>query len=590
KLRSQNSVDYAIGNLYYWQAPFTNAVTGFERVPVGEDDRQESYALVSTNTATYTAARGEHNFDVLVGVETNRFRNNALSLQTTGFVSSEYELRRIVALGDQLLKKSGFAGEENRLGYIGRLNYNYADRYLFTATVRRDGVSTFAPGHRWGTFPAFSAGWRISEEPFFHVPWVNELKLRGSWGQLGNSTIPGGQYPQYVSVLLWAEYQIGNQVQLAPTPQGRLANPKLTWETNDTRDIGFESSLFDNHVDLSATWYQRDTRNFLVNVPVPVESGFSSAPINVGSMRNSGLELEAGYRTRIRNALDLRLSGNLTTVKNRLVSLLEGVEQFQQAGFYRTAVGFPVGYFYGYKTCGVYQTDAAAAAVPDRTVGSNQPRAGDLCFQDIDGRDEAGNLTGQPDGQITTDDRTFLGKTIPDAYYGINLGANWRRFDLTAFFNGVIGVQRFNSVRRDLESMTGGGVNQLASTLNRWSPANPNGTMPRAILGDPAQNARLSDRWVEDADFFRLKTLQVGYTLPDNLLGSRTRGTRVYVSATNLFTLTGYSGLDPEFGAAGSNTAYGNFYAVNGSQLQAGTDFGNIPQPRMFQVGVSTTF
>jgi outer membrane receptor protein involved in Fe transport len=391
-------------------------------------------------------------------------------------------------------------------------------------------------------------------------------------------------------VLLWAEYQIGNQVQLAPTPQGRLANPNLTWETNDTKDIGFESSLFHNHVDFSATYYRRDTRNFLVNVPVPVSSGFSQAPINVGSMRNSGIELEGGVRTRFRNVLDLRLDANLTTVKNRLVSLLDGVDEFQQSGFYRTAVGFPVGYFYGYKTCGVHQTDADAARVPDQTVGSNQPRAGDMCFQDINGRDANGLLTGQPDGQITADDRTYLGKTIPDAYYGINLNAGWRRFDLTAFFNGVIGVQRFNSLRRDLESMTGGGVNQLSTTLNRWTPTNPSTTMPRAIAGDPAQNARLSDRWVEDADFFRLKTLQVGYTLPDNLLGSRTRGTRVYVSATNLFTITPYSGLDPEFGAAGANTAYGNFYAVNGSALQAGTDFGNIPQPRMFQFGLSTSF
>lgn len=589
-LRSQNSVDYGIGNLYYWQGQFTNPETGFERVPVGEDQRQESYALVSTNTATYTGARGNHAFDVLAGVETNRYRYNSLSLQTTGFVSSEYELRRIVALGDQLLKKSGFAGEENRLGYIGRLNYNFADRYLFTATVRRDGVSTFAPGNQWGTFPAFSAGWRISEEPFFNVGWIDELKLRGSWGQLGNSAIPGGQYPQYVSVQLWAEYQIGNQVQLAPTPQGRLANPNLTWETNETRDIGFESSLFGNRLDLTATWYRRDTKDFLVNVPVPVGSGFSQAPINVGSMRNTGWELEAAYRTQVRGALDLQLSANVTTVKNELVSLLPELDVFQQGGFYRTAVGFPVGYFYGYRTCGIHQTDAAAALVPDRTTGANQPRAGDLCIRDIEGRNAEGELTGQPDGQINTDDRTYLGKTIPDAYYGINLNANWRRLDLTAFFNGVVGVQRYNAVRRDLESMSGGGVNQLATTLDRWSPSNPGGTLPRAILGDPAQNNRFSDRWVEDGDFFRLKTLQLGYSLPDDVLGSRTRNTRVYVSATNLFTLTDYSGLDPEFGAAGTNTAYGNFYAVNGSQLQAGTDFGNIPQPRMFQVGVSTSF
>jgi TonB-dependent starch-binding outer membrane protein SusC len=590
-LRTQNSVDYAIRNQYVWQPGFTNEMTGFARPEIAEDIRGEDYTLVSTNTANYTNSLGSHNFDLLAGVETNLSHGNSLSLQTTNFVNQEYELRRIPALGDQLLKKGGGAGEQNRLGYFGRINYNFADRYLFTASVRRDGVSTFAPGNQWGTFPAFSAGWRVSEEPFFNVDWVDELKLRGSWGQLGNSDLPGGgAYPQYVAVNLWAEYQIGNTIALAPTPRPSLANPDLSWETNETSDFGFETSLFGNLVDFAATYYQRDTKNFLLNIPVPVLSGFTSAPVNVGSMRNSGFEFEAGYNTVVRDEVELGLSANLTTVKNRLQELTEGVEQYSQQDVYRTAVGQPVGYFFGYKTCGVHQTDAAAAAVKDNTTGANQPRAGDMCFQDLRGpykRDADGNLVETPpDGLITTDDRDYLGKTIPDMYYGINLNAAFRRLDLTAFFNGVKGVQAYNAVRRSLESMSGGGSNQLATTANRWTPTNPSNTMPRAIQGDPAGNNRFSDRWVEDSDFFRLKTIQLGFTLPDRLLGSPAMGSRIYVSASNLWTLTDYSGLDPEF------TTRGNAFnqANNQSQLGAGTDDGNIPQPRMFQIGVSTSF
>lgn len=590
-LRSQNSVDYGISSVYFWQPELTNEMTGFARAEIGEDIRSDSYTLVSTNTANYANTFGNHSIEVLGGLETNIFRGNALSLQTTGFVNTLYSLRRIVALGDQLLKKGGGASEQNRVGYIGRLNYNYADKYLLTASIRRDGVSTFAPGNQWGTFPAISAGWRLSQEPWFNVPWMNELKIRGSWGQLGNSDIPGGEYPQYVSVLLWADYEIGGQVQLAPTPQPRLANPQLSWETNETTDFGFETALFNNAVDFSATYYRRDTRDFLLNLPVPVLSGFTQAPVNVGSMRNSGFEFQAGYNTVIGNDVQLGVNANLTTVKNRLLSLSEGVEEYNQQSAYRTEVGQPVGYFFGYKTCGVHQSDAAAGAVTDNTTGGNQPGAGDMCFVDVRGEYERDPDTGErietsPDGVITLADRTYLGKTIPDAYYGINFNAAYRNFDLTAFFTGVTGVQAYNQVRQNLERMAGGGGNQLASTRNRWTPENPSNSMPRAIGGDPAQNARLSDRWIEDADYFRLKTLQLGYTLPENLLGPAVRNTRIYVSATNLWTLTDYSGLDPEF------TSRGNAFnaANNQSQLASGTDDGNVPQPRMFQIGVSASF
>jgi TonB-dependent starch-binding outer membrane protein SusC len=583
--RSQNSVDYNLGNRYVWQPRFTNAMTGFERAQIGEDIREDSHALTSTNTLNYNIGLGRHDFGFLAGSEINLWRSNSLSLQTTNFLNDQYELRRIVSLGDQVLKKGGGAGEVGRLGYFGRLSYNFADRYLVTGTLRHDGVSTFAPGYKWGTFPAVSAAWRVSQEPFFDVPWVNELKVRGSWGQLGNSEIAGGSYPHLVNVLLWAEYEIGGAVRLAPTPQPRLANEALSWEKNETTDFGVEGSLFGNAVDFSATYFRRDTRDFLLNVPTPVSSGFTSAPTNVGMVRNSGMEFELGYNTRVANRLDVGVSGNLTTLDNKLVSITEGVDVFTTSGWYRTEVGMPIGYFYGFRTCGIHTAQSAAAAPTDASIGGRKREAGDLCIQDINGRED-GRIVAGANGTINDDDRTYLGKTIPDMYYGLNLNLGYGRFDATAFFNGVQGVQRINELRRGLESMAGGSNNQLTTTANRWTPENPSGTMPRAIAGDPAGNNRNSDRWIEDADFFRLKTLQLGYTLPDNLLGSGVRGTRVYLSATNLLTFTGYSGLDPEFTSRGN--AFGE--ANNQSQLSAGTDDGNVPQPRMFQIGISTSF
>jgi len=341
--------------------------------------------------------------------------------------------------------------------------------------------------------------------------------------------------------------------------------------------------LFQNRLFFSATYYRRNTKNFLVNVPLPWTSGFSTgevygnfaatAPVNSGLVRNTGVELEAGYTFTAPGGVDVRLGGNLTTVHNTMVSLAPGVQEYFQNSIYRTSVGYPIDYFYGYKTCGIYQTAAAAtAAPPDRTIGTNRPQAGDVCFQDVNG-----------DGEITAADRAYLGKAIPDFYYGLTLNASLRHFDLSLFFAGVGGVQKFDSAAISLASVSGGGANRSVAVLDHWTPQNPSNTVPRAIVGDPNQNDRLSDRWIEDAHYFRLRNAQIGYTLPTGLWGLKS--TRVWVSATNLFTLTPYRGLDPEF-----TTSIDYSRSLNGIQQQAGTDRGSTPQPRTFQVGVTTSF
>lgn len=574
--RSSGNVDYQVNRDNRYNPDYTAVEIGLDRGSTAVEARYDSYGLVWTNTLNYTTSLGEHNFDALAGVEAQKYSSTFTQIETTNFLVPDPNFVAVVPQGGELLGPPvGFAAERGFLGYIGRLNYNYADRYLLTATVRRDGASTFAPENRWSTFPAFSAGWRVSQEPFFNVPWVSELKLRGSWGQLGNSEVPGAEYPHLFRVTTVPDYGLnGETVVAAPAPVG-FVNPNLVWETSETTDFGFESTLFDNVLDLAATYYRKDTEDFLIDVPLPFVSGFSGAPINSGSVRNTGWEFELGYNTRIRDGLDLNFSGNLTTVNNELVSLAPGIDEYTVSDVYRTATGFPIGYFYGYQTCGIYQTDAAAQAAPvDRTIGNSMEHrsAGDVCFQDVN-----------EDGEITPADRTFLGSSIPDLYYGFNVNAIYNRLDVGFFFTGVGGVQKYNAVRRQLGTVSGGGDNRLVEVLDRWTPENPSNTVPRAIATDPNNNGRFSDRWVEDADYLRLRNVQIGYTLPDGLLG--TTGTRVYVSGTNLFTLTDYSGLDPEF-----TTSVDFTRSQNARQVEAGTDFGNLPQPRTFQIGVTTSF
>ena len=596
-LRSQAGLDLSATRNTSWNPGFTMDEVGLARPDQASDQRGDRYGLVWTNTLAFARSFGNHDLSLLAGVETQQFHGASELVEGSGFLVPDPTYRAVPENGAIVGLPSGWAGESAYLGYIGRVSYNYADRYLLTGSVRRDGASAFAPSNRWGTFPSVSAGWRVSREPWFHVPWVSELKLRGSWGQLGNSSIEGSAYPYLLQISTTPDYAFGNTPVKVPVPAG-FVNSEVTWERNQTVDLGFEASLLDSRLALSATYYRRNTHNFLVNVPLPLSSGFQDtrtgqggAPFNTGLVRNSGFELEGGYHTRMLGAVSLDVSGNLTTVRNRLMSLAEGIDEYSQQGVYRTSVGYPIGYFYGYQTCGIYQTAAAAAAAPqDKTIGNNKPQAGDVCFQDVRGPYEIDPETGRkietpPDGIIDANDRSYLGKTIPDLYYGINLNSTYRQFDLGLLFTGVGGVHRYSAMRRDLEALSGGAGNLLASTRRRWTGEGTSKTMPRAVLGDPNQNDRFSDRWVENGSYFRLKTVQLGYRLPDHLLGVGLGGTRLYVSATNLFVLTPYEGFDPEF-----TTSIDIWRSRNDNQLAAGTDTGNLPQPRTIQIGVSTAF
>ncbi len=526
------------------------------------------------------------------GIEYQKIRGNNLSYGGVNYSSTDPGFYTVVGngrgTGGVFANAGGGAYNEAYASYFGRLSYNFREKYLLTATVRRDGTSRFAPQNRWGTFPAVSAAWRISEESFFqNVPVISDLKLRGSWGELGNANTSSFAYLSRVGFT--PQYPLnGVATPAAATPYRSFPNPNIGWETVESSDFGIDATLFNNRVNFLATYYVRNTKDFLYGLPVASNSGYLGSDVNIGNVKNTGFEFELGYNTRIAKSVNFSVSGNLTTVKNRLVSLAPGVEQFSEGGGYRTAIGYPIGYFYGYKMLGIYQNPAAAAsALPDASAsGNNRPRAGDVIFQDnnspLVGDPDGKMFSGEPDGEITNADRTYLGKTIPDFFYGLSLNSDFKNFDLSVLFQGVGGVQAYNVLRQDREGLGGVGRNQLASTQNRWRGEGTSNTMPRAIEGDPARNNRFSSRWIEDAGFFRLRNIQIGYSLPQDLLSKTKaiRSARFYVAASNLFVITDYTGLDPEvmsFGQAAFQTG-------------AGTDRGSTPQPRTFQVGFQFNF
>ncbi|MEO8569101.1 MAG: TonB-dependent receptor, partial [Ginsengibacter sp.] len=463
---------------------------------------------------------------------------------------------------------SGFASilEELRLiGYVGRLSYKYKDKYYLDGTLRYDGASKLAPGYKWDYFPSFAAGWRISSEKFFpKTTFINDLKFRGGWGTLGNIN-SAGAYKFLSNVNFSSDYSIGSgngngvgtQVQGATLPD--FANTTLTWEKLHTTNFGFDAVLFDNRINFTAEWYNKLTYGIIQSVSLPPNTGIQSpADLNIGEVRNKGFEFQLGYNGAVGPVL-FSVSGNLTTVDNKVVKLYNSNPLGAEGG--RIEEGYSMFYLWGYKAGGIFQTqaeiDAWRAAHADVGIGQvlGDPskgyvyQPGDMYFRDVYGNPTLPKerYSQNPDSIINSNDRAYLGKTIPGFYYGININANWKGFDVSALFQGVGDVKKYNYLRSGAESM-GGLANQWSTVLDRWTTQNPSKSIPRAVFNNPSDPSRFSSRYVESAAYLRLRNLQIGYTIPKGILNSTgfVQRLRMYASAINLFTVTKWSGLDPE--------------------------------------------
>jgi TonB-dependent starch-binding outer membrane protein SusC len=437
------------------------------------------------------------------------------------------------------------------IGYLARVSYNFNNRYYADAVIRRDGSSRFAPGNQWGTFPSGSIAWRISQESFMQpLKFISELKLRIGYGVLGNeNTTAGWKYLSTAGATL-PSYGTGT-----PTTNNlgisfnTFPNEPLTWEKVYSANIGFDALLFDNTLSLSIDYYNRKTKGIIQSVSLAPTTGYSgAADLNIAKVLNRGFEFQVGYNRRFGEIIT-SLTANFTTVHNEVLSLLNNTA-LRSAGL---EVGKPIGFIYGYKVGGIFQDDAEIAKwkLANNDPASLQQKPGDIYFMDLYGAPTAGSTARNPvkDGVINANDQDYLGKTIPGYYYGFTATADYKGFDISIFFQGKGDVQKYNLTRASGEGMGGYGRNVFRTVLNSWTPSNRSTTLPRAVYGDPNRNNRFSDRFVEDAGFLRLQNIQLGYDLPqkwNELTKGVIQNFRVYVTGINLFTITDYSGPDPE--------------------------------------------
>ncbi|MCD8178106.1 MAG: TonB-dependent receptor [Tannerellaceae bacterium] len=472
----------------------------------------------------------------------------------------------------------GSAYQYRRVSFFGRVNYSYAGKYMVQATVRSDGSSKFGKDSRWGTFPSVALGWRISEEEFFPQDGlISNLKLRASWGRLGNEQTLG--YYDFQALITSANNMSMGYVQgtgANPWPGSaatELANRDLKWETTDTKNIGFDYGLFGGHLNGSFNYYYNKTEDLLITKALPPSVGLVNPVVNVGKIRNSGIEFEVNWMDK-KQDFDYNVGLNLATVSNKVLELANNNQVLLGTGLRygsdhyptQTRVNQPLAGFYLYRTGGIFQTEQEVQAHVNSDGELLQPGAkpGDIRFLDIN-----------QDGVINEDDKEYCGTGIPKLEVNLSFGASYKGFDLSFLVGSGWGHKLYNGNRYFYESMNSGS-NFLATTLNAWTPDNRNTDIPRAMLEDPNRNSRESDRFLENGNFVRLRQVQLGYTLPAALVKKAAIDkVRFYVSGENLFTITGYSGIDPEFSRDILNT---------------GVDNEVYPFTRSFVVGMQLTF
>lgn len=556
----------------------------------------KSNRFLYENTLSYDKVFGKHNLNVLIGVTSEE--TNGLGHNGGARAMPSPDILILGATQDDASKVVGSSiNRSSMFSILGRLNYSYDSKYMFTVNFRRDGSSNFSKENRYGNFPSFSAAWRMSQERFMEkLDWISDLKIRGSWGMLGNSTINPYQYQSTVNFSqMWYYLNDSKVTGAMPTTP---SNPGVKWETQYSTDFGLDLSVLNNRLSLTMDYYYKKTQDMLIQVPISFTAGYMGTfpTLNAGSIENSGFEFGLTYRDQIGN-LDYSVSGNLSTVNNKVLDLGSNNAIFASNSVTKTAVGNSIGQFWGYVTDGLFKSDAEVKAYRNDAGELIQPNAsaGDIRFKDTNG-----------DGKITDDDKDYIGNPIPDFTYGLSADLSYRGsfgiVDFSMIWQGSQGNDIFNYSRVDNEGMHHY-YNNTTDVLDRFRaeelvfvnpvsgvttvyPKNTDTNIPRAVLADPNQNRRLSDRYVEDGSYLRLKALTLGYTLPKSFLKRfEIDNLRIYVGAKNLVTFTSYKGYDPEVGDQDTN----------GTNLTRGVDGMTLwdptfPNSREFYMGLQLTF
>lgn len=533
-------------------------------------DRTSKYVnQLIEGTINYKKLFGEHSIEVLGGITSQKIENDGAVIWVSGFPSNEI---RQVSAASTIVTAQGTEVVSTLQSQFGRFNYNFGGKYYLSGTVRRDGSSRFSEENRYGIFPSLSGAWTISKENFLKdSEIVNNLKIRGSYGELGSQNIGDYAFIPILNINSDAVFGSG-QVRVPGVSQTVFANPNLVWETTKTYNIGLDMSLFDHKLTFTADYFDKKSEDILVSLRIPPTSGTNiPVPQNAASIQNKGLELATMYSDNI-GEFNFNLGGNISFLSNEVLGLGENIAPItagigSTASQSRTDKGSEVAAFYGYNQIGIYQTEAEIAA-DDNADPNAQP--GDFIYEDIDNS-----------GALTSEDQKYLGSYIPDVEYGFTLDANYKNWDINMIFNGVAGNEIYNNGRsRNLLNLNS---NMTRAALDYWTPENTDAHLPR--IGGGANNNRVSSFHIESGAYFRLRNVQIGYTLPKTILDKlNVRKIRVYGSAQNLFTISDYSGYYPEVGRSFDD----ELRVVDNNNLLffAGIDQSSYPAARTIIFGI----
>ncbi|MDR0791936.1 MAG: TonB-dependent receptor [Chitinophagaceae bacterium] len=584
--------DDRLNDQYNLGGPTTNALYS--------QHLNQSFEWLWENTLSYDKKFGEHSIQVVGGLSAQKNTYNAMGGQG---IPPNATIRDLAQVTNLQLDPGGNGQTVYSLASeFARLIYNYAGKYMITGTVRRDGSSKFDIGHKYGVFPSGAVAWRAKQEDFLkNVSWITDLKFRGSYGMVGNEGSIGlFQYQQLFSTGGAANVNPNNygypfdKIYQRGIAQIQPANPNLKWETDYQTDIGMDAAFLNGDLSVTIDWFNRKSKDFLLNIAAPAQTGFLTLTENVGSMDNKGLELAINYNHAASKDIHYGVGLTFTAIKNKLTGIISGTNFVDNFGgvalagigwenFTKTYVGQPIGEFYGYKSIGIIQTQAQIDALNQSAAAKNpdnpyyqQPATGpgDRLFADVNGS-----------GNVTPDDQISLGSPLPKFYGGLNLDFSYKAFDFNVYFYGTYGNKILNYQKSSMQSFQNRsfvGVQNVSEEYynNRWTATNPSNIYSRVTYNDDAIGSNLpSSAWIEDGSFLKLKNFSAGYTLPENITKRVSISRlRIYVSAQNLFVFTKYSGADPEIGIQSSNAT------------QNGIDNGTYPSSRYFTFGLNVTF
>ena len=578
-LRTTLGYDYYAGEGHSYSPIYRLSIYAYRDNDGASQNMNRGLALTWDNILTYQLDKGDHSMTAMVGNSIYRNKGSWLSVNNANLTVSDLEHAYINNTTNTDFTLLGFGGAPNdvdkRLSYFGRFSYSYQERFLLNATFRADGSSRFAKGNRWGYFPSVSAGWVVSSESFMDNSPFDFLKLRASWGQVGNQNIPAFRYLALIKTDNTNYYfgsedfnSSGNTVGAYPNS---LPNPELKWETSEQLNFGIDAQLLDGHLSLNADYYEKRTKDWLIDVPVLATAGADSRYINGGDVKNTGIELALSYSNQVGD-LGYYVSANVSKNKNRVTEvptndgIVHGLPNMLYDNslefYHRAETGYPIGYFWGWETDGVFQNEGEVQAYTNNgKIVQPKAKPGDLRYVDQN-----------QDGVIDESDKTNIGDPNPDYIFGFSVGFDYKGFDLSAAANGVAGNQLVQSYRNHVVAK----ANYTTEILGRWHGEGTSNRIPRVTNNNI--NYLFSDIFVKDGDFLRISNITLGYDFARNVVKHKFISQfRLYASVLNAFTFTEYNGMDPEIG-------YG---VENGS---SGVDLGYYPRPRTVMVGVNVKF